>query len=232
VRKKAPARSGLCRPERDYMGDYDLVAIGASAGGVEALRKLVRSFPRDFPAAVLVVLHLPPWHTSNLPELLGHESLLPAAFPSFDERIDPARIYVAPPDRHMVVEDGRVQLWRGPKEDRQRPSINALFRSVAVSHGQRAVGVVLTGSLDDGSAGLWWIKKYGGVAIVQDPADAAFPGMAQSALEYVDVDYVVPLSEIGDLLVGLAGRGKWPNSGAARLPEARKIHSISKQEEE
>jgi two-component system chemotaxis response regulator CheB len=183
---------------------HDIVVIGASAGGIEALRQLLRGIPPDFPAAVLVVVHLRPRGPSSLPSILSHSGSLPAAFASADEPIEPGRIYVAPPDHHMIVEDWRVQLWRGPKENLHRPAINTLFRSAAVSHRARVVGVILSGFLDDGSAGLWWIKRYGGVTVVQDPSEATFPEMAQNAIEYVEIDHVVRLCQMGKLLSDLA----------------------------
>ncbi|HUB32013.1 MAG TPA: chemotaxis protein CheB [Bryobacteraceae bacterium] len=188
-----------------HVTGHNMIAIGASAGGVSALQRLVSGLPADLAASLFVTLHTLPWQKSNLDSILTHAGPLPAVFPCNDEPILPGRIYVAPPDHHIIVEDSRVQLWKGPKENRQRPSINTMLRSVAAEHRDRAVGVILSGSLDDGSAGLWWIKRYGGITIVQDPSEAAYPGMAQNAMQYVDVDYVVRLSEMGSLLAALAG---------------------------
>jgi two-component system, chemotaxis family, protein-glutamate methylesterase/glutaminase len=199
---------------RVHVNRHDMIAVGASAGGVPALQRLVSALPADLAASVFVTLHTTPWHKSNLDSILTQAGPLRAVFPSLNEPIVPGRIYVAPPDHHMIVEDSRVQLWRGPKENRHRPSINTMLRSVAVEHRDRAVGVILSGCLDDGSAGLWWIKRYGGVTIVQDPLEAAYPDMVQSAMQYVNVDYVLRLSEIGALLAALAAGGDGPYSAA------------------
>jgi len=197
--------------------ERDIIAVGASAGGVDALRALVASLEEDFPAAILVAVHLLPALPSKLAGLLNLSGKLRARFAAEDDAIVPGRIYIAPPDRHMLVEGGRVRLWRGPRENRQRPAINALFRSVAVEYGKRAIGVILSGMLDDGSAGLWWIKKYGGLAVVQDPSDAAYPEMAENALRYVEVDSVAPLAAMGPLLAKLvSGKRKRSRPCAAK----------------
>jgi two-component system chemotaxis response regulator CheB len=138
-----------------------------------------------------------------LPAITTRNSHLPAVHAEPEQPFRHGRIYIAPPDYHLLVERDRVQLWRGPKENRHRPAINTLFRSAAVTHKHRVVGIILTGVLDDGATGLWWIKKYGGIAIVQDPHEAAFPDMPRNALDHVTVDYVARLSEMGTLLVSL-----------------------------
>ena len=183
-----------------------VIVVGASAGGVEAVRSLAAALPADFPAAVLVVLHIGA-HRSELPWLLNQAGPLPAVHPEDGDAIRPARIYVAPPDRHMLVEPGRVRLTRGPRENWARPAIDPLFRSAARSYGTGAVGVVLTGGLNDGTAGLYEIKRAGGTAVVQDPADAAEPGMPRSALAHVAVDHCIPLAGLAGLLVRLAAAG-------------------------
>jgi two-component system, chemotaxis family, protein-glutamate methylesterase/glutaminase len=193
-----------------------MIVIGASAGGVEALQALVAQFPPDLPASVLVAIHLNPGVRSEMPAILSRAGRLCAMHPTSGQRIEHGRIYVAPPDHHMMVEDSIVNVWRGPKENRHRPAINPLFRSAATTYRSRVAGVLLTGLLDDGTAGLWQIKRNGGVAIVQDPATARFPDMIESALEYVSVDHIASLSEMGALLVSLAtgeeepmGVSKW-----------------------
>lgn len=183
------------------MKKHDIVVIGASAGGVEALRRLVAEIPPDLPAAIFVVIHMPPWYESKLPKIIGGNGRAVAVPAQPEQPIEHGRIYVAPPDYHMLVDDGHVRLWRGPKENLHRPSVNALFRSAAVTYGGRVAGIVLSGALDDGSAGLWWIKRYDGMAIVQDPRDATFPDMPQNAMQYVEVDYVMTADEIGRSLV-------------------------------
>ena len=185
------------------MAHRDLVVIGASAGGVDALIRVAARLPPDFPAAVLVVLHMPPYADSHLAERLNAAGGLPAA-PAVDgEPILPNRIYVAVPDRHLMVEGRRIRLSRGPRESRSRPSIDVLFRSAAFSSGPRLIGVVLTGMLDDGTAGLWAIKDRGGMAIVQSPQDAEYPSMPMSAAQHVAVDYSVPLAELPAVLQSL-----------------------------
>lgn len=139
------------------------------------------------------------------------------------ETITPGVIYVAPPDYHLLVEDGKMELWHGPKENRNRPAINPLFRSAATAYRERVIGVVLSGNLDDGSAGLWWVKKEGGIAIIQDPLRCEHPEMPRNALDYVDVDYVLDAPAIGPMLTRLAS-GALPSAPAPdrRLSEWRR----------
>jgi two-component system, chemotaxis family, protein-glutamate methylesterase/glutaminase len=177
-----------------------LVVVGASAGGIEALTRLAAAMPADFPGAVCVVLHTSAQSPGVLHGILDRAGPLPARAVSGGERPLPGHIYVAPPDQHLVVEPNRLRLTKGPRENRFRPAIDPLFRSAAQVYGPAAVGVVLTGNLDDGTAGLWAIKQLGGVAIVQNPADAAYPSMPESALKHVKVDHIVPLAEIAPLL--------------------------------
>jgi two-component system chemotaxis response regulator CheB len=181
----------------------DTVVIGASAGGVAALRDLVSSIPADFPASILVVVHTAPKGVSHLAEILDRAGPLPARFAEDGEAIRAGHLYVAPPDRHLLVRDGHLHLSRGPKENRTRPAVNPLFRSAALSRGPRVVGAVLTGMLDNGTAGLLAVERAGGTTIVQDPEDAAFPGMPASALEFLDPDYTVQMSELPALLARL-----------------------------
>jgi two-component system chemotaxis response regulator CheB len=173
------------------------VVVGASAGGVEALTRFVHELPADFEAAVLVVLHLTPTASSNLPAILTRAGRLPAAHARDGEAIEPGRILVAPPDRHLLVHDGRVRLSSGPSENLHRPAVDVLFRSAAVNRDGRTVGVVLSGALDDGAEGLRSIAMAGGLTIVQDPADAIIPSMPMHALEAAAVDRVLPADEIG-----------------------------------
>jgi two-component system chemotaxis response regulator CheB len=179
---------------------HDIIVIGASIGGVEALQHLVASFPRALPAAVCVVLHVPAEGSSRLPEILSRAGPVSAAHPEDGEPLRPGRIYVAPNDRHLLLEPGRVRVTKGPRENNHRPAVDPLFRSAALAYGARVVGVVLTGALNCGTSGLMAIKSQGGVTVVQDPADAYCGDMPRSALEYVGADYCVPLAEMGDLL--------------------------------
>jgi two-component system, chemotaxis family, protein-glutamate methylesterase/glutaminase len=180
-----------------------VIAIGASAGGVTALRFLAAALPVTFSATILVVLHIGA-NRSELPTLLNSAGPLPAKHGEDGETVLPGHIYVAPPDRHMIIAEGRLQLSRGPKENCARPAIDPLFRSVAHSYGSDAVGVILTGNLNDGALGLFEIKRCGGVAIVQDPNDAAYPEMPRGASEHVAMDHILPLAEMPRLLIGLA----------------------------
>jgi two-component system chemotaxis response regulator CheB len=192
------------RPELNGATGHDIIVLGASTGGVEALMAIARDLPADLSAAVFVVLHLSPQSPSHLPEILNRHGRLLALHPQDGEPIHRGRIYVAPPDFHLLVEPGRVRVLRGPRENRHRPAIDPLFRTAAVVYGPRVIGVVLTGALDDGTAGLYSVKQRGGMAVVQDPNDALIGSMPASALEYVDVDYVLPLARIGEKLARLA----------------------------
>jgi len=186
------------------MSNRDIVVIGASAGGIEALTKLVRTLPGNLPAALFVVLHMPADIPSLLPEILSRVGALPASHPADGMTITPGQIYVAPPDHHLLVERGYVHLVRGPKENRHRPAIDPLFRSAAKAYCQRVVGVILSGALDDGTAGLLAIKRSGGIAIVQSPEEALYPQMPQSALNHVQVDYCLPVRKINAIIQHLA----------------------------
>jgi two-component system chemotaxis response regulator CheB len=183
------------------MRPRQLVVIGTSSGGIEALSTLVAGLPAEFPAAIAVVLHTSSHAPPVLHHILARAGRLPSVNPSGIESLEAGTIYVAPPDFHLLIEPGRVRLAKGPKENRFRPAIDPLFRSAAQAFGPNAIGVILTGNLDDGSAGLWAIKELGGVAIVQDPQDAMYPSMPKCALESVNVDYVAPLADIPRLLV-------------------------------
>jgi two-component system chemotaxis response regulator CheB len=182
----------------------DAIVVGSSAGGIRALRGVLGALPADLPAAVLVVNHIPGGSQSVLPEILAAAGPLPAKAAEDGEGMEHGTVYVAPPDRHLLVEKGRLRLTRGPRENRVRPCIDTLFRSAAVDLGPRVIGVVLSGTLDDGTAGLWAIKDRGGVAIVQRPAEAEYPDMPESAIKNVDVDHVLPVAEIAAKLPELA----------------------------
>ncbi|HEY7387170.1 MAG TPA: chemotaxis protein CheB [Bryobacteraceae bacterium] len=199
----AIAWRGMTKPDV-----HDVIVIGASAGGVPALCAIASALPAHLPASVFIVMHVPPWKTSALPEILSRCGPLPAVHAKSGEPIEQGRIYVAPPDYHLLVNSGNhLELWHGPKENAFRPSVNALFRSAAAAFGSRVAGVILSGSLEDGAAGLWWVKQRNGVALVQQPNDAQFPQMPQTALQHVPVDYIAPAAEIGRILVDLARGG-------------------------
>ncbi len=186
------------------MGIRRVIAIGASAGGLEVIREIVRVLPTGIPAALFVVLHVPRTAPSLLPEILGRSSKL-AVLPARDGcRVEAAHVYVAPPDHHMLLDGEALRLSRGPLENHHRPAIDPLFRSVALGYGARAIGVVLSGNLDDGTSGLLAIKRAGGTTVVQSPREAMYSGMPASAVQNVGVDYVLPAAEIGPLLERLA----------------------------
>jgi two-component system, chemotaxis family, protein-glutamate methylesterase/glutaminase len=181
------------------MPNRDIIVIGTSAGGVEALRELTRGLPPDLAAAVFIVIHIPATSASLLPEILNCNGPLPARHAVDGEAIERGRIDIAPPDHHMLIERSTARVVRCPKVNRARPAVDPLFRSAARAHGPRVIGVVLTGMLDDGTAGLLAIKRRGGLTAVQDPRDALYPSMPRSALKYVAVDYCLPLSGIPSL---------------------------------
>jgi two-component system, chemotaxis family, protein-glutamate methylesterase/glutaminase len=175
------------------MAERNIIVVGASAGGVEGLRQLVHSLPDRLDASVFVTIHFPSHGTSVLPRILSRVGRLPVLHPSDGERIVLGRIYIAPPDYHLLVDRKTIRLVRGPRENGHRPAIDPMFRSAAVAFGPRVIGVVLTGNLDDGTGGLAAIKRRGGLALVQDPEDALFPSMPHSAIEHVPVDRVAPI---------------------------------------
>jgi two-component system, chemotaxis family, protein-glutamate methylesterase/glutaminase len=180
------------------------VAVGASAGGIEALRNLVAQLPVDFPAAVLVVLHLPPKGTSVLPQILARAGALPAVAAADGAAVEGGRVYVAPPDCHLLVEGGRLRLDHGARTNGHRPAIDPLFRSVATEYGPASAGVVLSGVLDDGTAGLMAIKQAGGVTLAQDPAEALYEMMPRTAIEIVSPDHIGTAEQLGKVLALIA----------------------------
>ena len=195
----------------------DAIVIGASAGGIRALKELLRGMPADLPAAVLAVVHIPAYSPSALPQILSGAGPLRAKTAEDGEPMRKSTVYVAPPDRHLLVERGRLRLTRGPRENRVRPCIDTLFRSAAVDLGPRVVGVVLSGTLDDGTAGLWAVKDRGGVAVVQQPAEAEYSDMPRNAVQHVAVDHVLPAAEIGAKLAELVAE---PAPARLTVPEA------------
>jgi two-component system chemotaxis response regulator CheB len=194
----------MTQPATDAASRRDRVAIGTSSGGLSALRRIVADLPADYPGAVFVVQHLSPGSPSQLPALLSGSGALPAVAARDGMPIEPGHIHVAPPDHHLLVERERLRVTRGPRENRHRPAIDPLFRSLAWSFGPRAVGVVLTGNLDDGTAGLWAVSSCGGTTVVQDPDNAEYPQMPANALLHNRVDHRLPLEQIGALIGRLA----------------------------
>jgi two-component system chemotaxis response regulator CheB len=182
---------------------HQCIVVGASAGGFQVLVDIVSQFPADLSVPVFVVMHVPAYEPSHLPHILSNNGPLQAVHPDDGTKIRAGFIYVAPPDHHLLIDNGSVVVKRGPKENGFRPSIDALFRSAAYSYGPGAIGVVLSGALHDGTSGLWSIKRLGGIAIVQDPYEAEYASMPRSALEYVEADYKVRSREIAPLLARL-----------------------------
>lgn len=201
------------------MAGRDIIVMGGSSGGIEALQQIVSGLPEYLPAAVFVVIHFPEGAPSMLPRILERAGPLPASHPEDGEEIRTGHIYVAPPDFHLLVEPGRVRLTRGPRENLHRPAVDALFRSAAVAYGPRVIGVVLTGARNDGTAGLVAVKRRGGVAVVQDPETAMFSSMPGSALDYVKADHVVPLEKMASLLSRLARETRREFSEVRPVPE-------------
>jgi two-component system, chemotaxis family, protein-glutamate methylesterase/glutaminase len=181
----------------------DIVVIGGSAGSIEVVAEVVKGLPPDFAGSVFVVVHFPGSVTSTLPHILSRAGSLPARHAVDGQAIQPGQIYVAPPDWHLHLSDGHTRLTRGPKENGHRPAIDPLFRTAAHSYGPRVSGVILSGNLNDGTAGLLSIKQRGGIAIVQSLETALYPGMPRSAMDHVAVDYVLAPPEIPQLLTRL-----------------------------
>jgi two-component system chemotaxis response regulator CheB len=199
------------------MANRDMVVVGASAGGVEALQQICAALPADLNAAVLVVLHTSPHAGGLLANILDRAGPMKALTPRDGERIENGIVYVAPPNLHMLVEDGHLRLIGGPRENRHRPAIDPTFRSAALSYGQRVVGIVLTGGMNDGTSGLMVIRAHGGIPVVQDPNTALFSSMPKSALRMVTGARVASLEEIPGLIQQLVSE-PIPES---RPPKAR-----------
>ncbi|MCB2408685.1 chemotaxis protein CheB [Hymenobacter lucidus] len=202
---------------------HHVIVIGASAGGMPALSQLVAQIPADLPAAILIVQHFAADSSGqHLVDRLARQTDLRCRLPIDGERIEPRTLYLAPPDRHLLVKDGHVLVTKGPRENHYRPAADALFRSAAAYYGPNVIGVVLTGMLHDGTAGLEFIKRSGGLTVVQDPVEAEFPSMPESALSNVAIDYVSPLHEMGFLLNRLV---RMPVSSAKNIPDDIKLEA-------
>jgi two-component system chemotaxis response regulator CheB len=213
------------------MAGRDIIVIGASAGGVEALTHVVRALPRGFPASIFVVCHYPPGGKSVLPSILSRSGPLLATFPGDGEPFNPGQIYVAPPDRHLLLEPGGLmRLTRGPRENRHRPAVDPLFRSAARNYGERVIGVVLTGALYDGAAGLMAVRAERGLAVVQDARDAEVAAMPYNATQIAGADRIVPLSELGPLLVELVQRPASPAGGGSAVDPMERMPEVVRQD--
>ena len=187
----------------EILSRHDIIVIGASLGGVKALQILVSALPDDLAASLFIVLHILASRPSHLPMILRYSTSLPVLHAEENMVIEQRTIYIAPPDHHLLLEEGYMHLGMGPKEQYVRPAVDVLFRSAAHAYGPRVIGVILTGGGQDGTAGLLVVKQHGGITIVQDPGDAYFPSMPQSALKHVKADYTVPLLSIAPLLTRL-----------------------------
>ena len=198
-----------------------IIVIGASAGGVQALRKFVHQLPADFNAPVFIVQHTPPNIESFLPEILMNAGKLKAVHPKDGDKFENGTIYIAPPDHHMLIDNENILVKRGPKENNFRPSVDALMRSAAYCYGPAVIGVVLTGMLYDGTSGLWSVKRLGGTTIIQNPEEAEFPDMPKSVLEYVEVDHQVDLSGLGALICELIAQPVKDSNPANAIEIAR-----------
>ncbi|MEZ0362167.1 chemotaxis protein CheB [Mycobacterium sp. pUA109] len=190
----------------DENNALNVVAVGASAGGVEALTSFAAGLPPDLPCAILVALHMPAGAPSVLARIMDRNGPLPAVTATPGRRLEHGTIHVSVPNHHLLVHDGQVVLSEGPTENGHRPAINALFRSVALAHGQRAVGVLLSGVLDDGVLGSAAIRSRGGTTVAQAPTDALFPAMPQNAIDAEVIDHQAPASQMGGLLKELTAR--------------------------
>jgi len=185
------------------MSEHDIIVIGGSAGSISTLITLVKALPSDLAASVFITVHIRPQSTSRLPQVLSSAGKLEVCYATDGEAIERSNIYVAPPNRHLLLEDGVTRLSAGPLENGFRPAVDSMFRSAARTYGSRVIGVILSGMLDDGTLGLMTVKRYGGVAIVQDPDNIEFPDMPSSALEHVKVDYVRREDDLASLLIDL-----------------------------
>jgi two-component system, chemotaxis family, protein-glutamate methylesterase/glutaminase len=208
----------------------DIIVIGASSGGIEAVRAILAGLPANFPGSLFVVIHTAPNAPGVLDAIFGAAGPLPASIPKSGTRIAHGQVYVARPDHHLLIEPGKICLSRGPRENRFRPAVDPLFRSAAQTYGPRVVGIVLSGGLDDGSSGLLTIKQLGGTAIVQDPAEALAQSMPLSAIRHVRVDHVLRVAEIAPLLVRLVSTPADQQEGDRAVPEQVNIEvSIAKE---
>jgi two-component system, chemotaxis family, protein-glutamate methylesterase/glutaminase len=209
------------------MAKRDLIVVGTSTGGVEALRRAVSGLPSGFPASVFVVCHVPGNHRSLLPEILSRAGPLLASHPADGEPFYPGHIYVAPPDRHLLLDsDGRMRLSRAARENNHRPAVDPLFRTAARHYGHRVIGVVLTGALDDGSAGLMAVRRSGGVAVVQDPSDALIASMPTQAALIAGADHVVPVASLAPLLIELIQEQLTFNGGRGAMDPIERMPDI------
>jgi two-component system chemotaxis response regulator CheB len=202
----------------------DVIVIGTSAGGLEALDQLIGQLPTDLPASIVIVQHMDPGNSGEpLLRRLGRHAAFHPKLARNGERLKPGQIYIAPPDNHLLIKKGKMLVTKGAAENRHRPGIDPLFRSAAVSYGSRVIGVLLTGMMDDGTAGLIAVRRCGGLTVVQDPRDAAYSGMPLSALDNANVDFCVSMAEMGPLLTTLVSK---PHGKSKTVPEAVRTEAV------
>src|SRR5688500_14218466 len=202
----------------------NVIVIGTAAGGLEALDQLIGQLPTDLPASIVIVQHMDAGNSGEpLLRRLGRHQALHPKLARDGERLKPRQIYIAPPDNHLLIKKRKMLVTKGAAENRHRPGIDPLLRSAAVSHGSRVVGVLLTGMMDDGTAGLIAVKRCGGVTVVQDPRDAAYSGMPLSALNNANVDYCVSIAEMGPLLTKLVSK---PHGTTKAVPDAIRTEAL------
>ena len=211
------------------MSGPDIIVIGGSAGSIQPLKTIVNGLPGSLPAAVMVVVHLPAEYPSLLPEILQRETELRVGFAQSGEKLCAGHVYVAPPDQHLELGKDRLRLHHGPRENRHRPAIDVLFRTAARSHGKQVTGVLLSGILDDGAAGIWAVQQAGGLTIVQDPQDAAHPDMPLAALEWIRPDRVLPAAKIDVQIAAWAANGRSSEHGAESSAQESE-HAMASQE--
>lgn len=196
------------------MHKHDIIVIGASAGGVDALKLILAALPKNLAASVLIVTHIPSERGWSLAPRLDANCALPVRQAEDGETIATGHVYIAPPDRHLLVSGTQIRLGCGPRENMARPSIDPLFRSAAIAFGPRVIGVILSGMLNDGASGLEAVKRCGGIAVVQDPQDAGADEMPNNALRATHVDHVAPAGAIGPLIAGLVEQPAAPGGPA------------------
>jgi two-component system chemotaxis response regulator CheB len=213
------------------MAAHDIIVIGTSAGGVEALTQVARGLPSGLPASLFVVCHFPPDGRSVLPQILSRSGSLLAVHAVDGEPFYPGHIYIAPPDRHLLLApEGRMRLTRGPRENHNRPAIDPLFRSAARYYGARVVGVVLTGALHDGTAGLLAVRAAGGIAVVQDPSDALIAAMPLHAVQIAGADHMVKVEDLPRLLVKLVHESVPSDQEGEPMDPMERMHEIVDQD--
>lgn len=207
----------------------DVIVVGASAGGVDALRAFIGALPGDLGAALFIVMHIPSGGTSALPQILGRVTTLPVRHPADGEPVRPGHVYVAPPDRHLLLSDDRIRLSRGPRQNGHRPAVDPLFRSAARAYGSRVVAVVLSGTLDDGAAGAARVVRQGGLVAAQDPEDAAYAGMPRSAIASSGTDVILPVRALAERVGELCGRyePRRESTATVRPQDAEEVEDVA-----